>query len=234
MPLSPASGTPAPATPRGERRVVVVLLVLAALLLVATAVVYDWVTEGEKLASVDVPVLHWFAAHRTAALDAVLVTVSVIGSTPVLTPVLAALVGALCWFRRTLWPLLVLLVAAACSVLTTVVLKPALDRPRPPRELAIPPYETSGSFPSGHTLNSTALGLVLIYLVLRWATAVWVRRVLLLLALLYPLLMGVSRVYMGAHWVTDVVAGWLLGVAWAAVIICLDRCFLSRAWVRSD
>lgn len=226
--LAPDSGHPAPLRLRAHLPGVVVLLVLALITVVGAAVVYDWVADGQRLAAVDVPVLEWFSQHRAPGVTEALVVLSIIGSTTVLTPLLALFIGMLCWHRKTFWPLVVLLATAACSVLTTVLLKNALERPRPPYEHAIPPYETSGSFPSGHTLNSTTLCLVLIYLVLRWATATWVRRVLVIVAILYPLLMAFSRVYMGAHWVTDVVAGWLIGAAWAAVIISVDRLLLLR------
>lgn len=226
--LAPDSGQPAPLRARDHLPGVVALLVAALITVVGSALVYDWGSDGQRLAAVDGPVLDWFSQHRTPVMTAVLVALSVIGSTTVLTPLLALFIGILCWHRKTFWPLVVLLVTAACSVGTTVLLKNALERPRPPYELAIPPYESSGSFPSGHVLNSTALALVLIYLVLRWATERWVRRVMVIVAILYPLLMAFSRVYMGAHWVTDVVAGWLIGVAWAAVIVAVDRLLLLR------
>ncbi|WP_147391631.1 phosphatase PAP2 family protein [Galactobacter valiniphilus] len=219
-----------PASVGGGKRWVLWLAVTAAVLSVVAAVgIYESLGEEDDLAAYDRPVLDFFALHRLSWLTPAVAAFTRIGSAPVLSVILLLLVGILCWRRRSLYPLLLLAGAAAASVLLTVALKNALDRPRPPYELAVPPFETSGSFPSGHTLNSTALALVLCYLMLRFSRPRPLKLVAIGVALIYIAAMGVSRLYLGAHWLTDVVSGWALGLLVAALAVVVDRLLLWRA-----
>jgi membrane-associated phospholipid phosphatase len=123
----------------------------------------------------------------------------------------AALLVVIWLARRRAWPLAVwVAVTMAAGGLLGVVLKLLVGRHRP--DLLDPVARASGySFPSGHALNS-ALGASVLLLVLLpvfhrrrawlWAAAVVV-----------PLITGLSRIGLGVHWTSDVVAGWLLGVA---------------------
>ena len=205
------------------------LLAIALAAVMLAAGVEDAMSEDEHLALWDVPVLRFFAEHRAAWLTPWVAGFTRVGSSPVLAPLLVLAAGLLSWRRRDAYPFLLLAVTAAGSVAGTVLLKGWLGRPRPPYDLAVPPWETSGSFPSGHTLNSTALALVLLALLLRSLPPRGRsarRRVLAWVACLgmalYVAAMGCSRLYLGAHWFTDVVAGWLLGFAWAAFVLAVE------------
>ena len=213
---------------RPRRGVLWAALAVAAAAAVIAAGVYESLGEDDDLAAYDRPVLDFFATHRLAWLTPLVAAFTKVGSAPVLSVLLLLLVGALCWRRRTLYPVLALGGAAAASVLLTVLLKNALDRPRPPYELAVPPFESSGSFPSGHTLNSTALVLVLVYLFWRFGVGRRLAVLATVLGLLYIAAMGLSRLYLGAHWLTDVVSGWALGVMVAALAVAVDRLLLRR------
>lgn len=122
-------------------------------------------------------------------------------------------------------------VAAAGSVAMTEAGKDLAGRARPPQGLAVPPYETSPSFPSGHTLNSTVIAIVLAYLVLLHVNSRIGRVVTVSALVLYALAMGLSRVFLGHHWFTDVVAGFVAGTAWAIVVILAHR-LLVRVQLR--
>ena len=116
-------------------------------------------------------------------------------------PVLAAVVVltlALWWRRRT--PVVLMLAAAAGSLLITVAGKELTARARPPLEMAVPPFESSPSFPSGHTLNATVVVGVVAYLLLIRLSGHHGRRLVLILASAFVLAMGLSRVYLGHHW----------------------------------
>ncbi|SDB56897.1 phosphatase PAP2 family protein [Bauldia litoralis] len=121
---------------------------------------------------------------------------------------------------------LAMTVAVAGGMLASSLLKLGFSRPRPelvPHEAFV--YTTS--FPSGHSMMSAVVYLTLAVMVARVQTD-WHARVFVLAAAVFVcLLVGVSRVYLGVHWPTDVLAGWALGSAWAigcwAVVLVLQR-----------
>ena len=119
-----------------------------------------------------------------------------------------------------------MLVASAGSVTFTIVSKAMIARARPPLVDAVPPYEDSFSFPSGHTLNSTVVAGMLAYLVVWLSRTLWVRLLAVLGAVLWAVPMGLSRVFLGHHWLTDVLVGWTLGLAWVLVVIGIHRVWL--------
>lgn len=82
------------------------------------------------------------------------------------------------------------------------------------------------SFPSGHSKLSAVTYLTLGGLLARMHPQPWVKTYLLLLATLLTFLVGVSRVYPGVHWPTDVLAGWAAGAAWALL------CWLFAGWLQ--
>ena len=202
-------------------------VLVSAAFVVLSAEIYDHVAEREGVSGFDRPVLDWVAARRTDTLDALVSHYTDLGGT-VLMPVIAtasAIVLAVWWRRWT--PILLMAVAAGGSLTLTIVGKQAIGRARPPHELAVPPYETSPSFPSGHTLNSWVIILLTAYLVCckvedrRWRVATVVVAVALAVA------MGLSRVYLGHHWLTDVLVGWTIGSAWLIIVVTAHRLALT-------
>jgi len=202
-------------------------VLVSAAFVVLSAEIYDHVAEREGVSGVDRPVLDWVAARRTDTLDALVSHYTDLGGT-VLMPVIAtasAIVLAVWWRRWT--PILLMAVAAGGALTLTIVGKQAIGRARPPHELAVPPYETSPSFPSGHTLNSWVIFLLTAYLVCckvedrRWRVAAVVVAVALAVA------MGLSRVYLGHHWLTDVLVGWTIGSAWLIIVVTAHRLALT-------
>jgi undecaprenyl-diphosphatase len=122
-----------------------------------------------------------------------------------------------------------MLVASAGSVVFTLVGKPVFGRARPPLTSAVPPYEHGFSFPSGHTLNSTVVAGMLAYLTVWLIARHWVRVVAVVLAVVWSVAMGASRVYLGHHWLSDVVFAWLVGLAWLALLITVHQALLRHA-----
>jgi undecaprenyl-diphosphatase len=114
------------------------------------------------------------------------------------------------------------LVAVGGGLGLSSVLKHAVERPRP--EL-VPhgSYVYTSSFPSGHSTMSAATYLTLGALLARVQRRRRVKAFLLGFAILITLLVGISRVYLGVHWPTDVLAGWTLGGIWALICWLLAR-----------
>lgn len=147
----------------------------------------------------------WFEA---AARD-----VTALGSFTVLAIVTLAALGYLSMIRRRGAALLLAVAVGGGAVLSTL-LKELFGRPRP--DLVAHGAEVfTASFPSGHAMMSTVTYLTLAAVLARLQPRRRVKLYLLAVGIVVALLVGASRVYLGVHWPTDVVAGWSLGAAWA-------------------
>lgn len=119
---------------------------------------------------------------------------------------------------------LMLLVATAGGTAISEGLKLGFNRPRP--DLVAHVVETTSmSFPSGHAMLSAVTYLTLGALLARAQEKRRLRGYILGAAILVTLLIGVSRIYLGVHWPTDVLAGWCLGAAWAML------CWSIATWL---
>lgn len=208
--------------------------VLAVLLTSASAEVYDAVTENDGVAGLDRPVLDQAVHWRSPGLDTAATAFTDVGGTagmPVLVAVVV-LVMVLAW--RSWTPVVLTLIAAAGSLAMTTSGKDLIGRARPPLNLAVPPYEHSPSFPSGHTLNATVLIGVLVYLALLHLDSVRTRALVVVAGAVFVVAMGLSRVFLGHHWLTDVMVGWTLGLAWLSVVVTAHRLFLTVRRARHE
>lgn len=148
-------------------------------------------------------------------------------STLPVTLVTVAAIAVLVWLGRHREALLVGLVVAVGTGLGTLA-KQVTARPRPPVSRALIELPTSFSFPSGHTLAALLLWSVVGLAVWRSTTRPGLRWAAVGIGLALAVLTGFSRVYLGVHWPSDVLASWLLGTAWLAV--CLGGFF---TWERA-
>jgi membrane protein DedA with SNARE-associated domain/membrane-associated phospholipid phosphatase len=180
----------------------------------AFAALGEGVMEGGELTSSDRPVLDWLVTHRSGGLTAVLRVVTDLGSTTVL-PVLGLLAaGAVARLTRSWWPVAFMATTAAGSLLLTATAKSLVGRPRPPATTAL--VSANGfAFPSGHALNTAAIvGACAVLLWTYRRVRVWSTGT----AAAVILLVGFSRLYLGVHWLTDVLAAYALGFGWLAAI----------------
>lgn len=149
--------------------------------------------------------------------------VTALGSASVLIFVTAATIVYLLMTSRRAAALFVL-VAVAGGQLLSSLLKLGIDRPRPELVPHLADVYTL-SFPSGHAMLSAVTYLTLGALAARVAPNRAAGIYLLVLAMLATFLVGASRVYLGVHWPSDVLAGWCAGGAWAMA------CWLVAQWV---
>ena len=185
--------------------------------------VYEEVVDSEGLAALDQPVLDAAVASRTPASEEWVTRFTDLGGTVGMPLIAVAVVVVLAVRRRSWLPVLLMGVAAAGSVAITVIGKDLAARARPPQALAVPPYETSASFPSGHTLNATVVLGVAAYLVMLGRKHLRSRLLVGSLVVVFVVAMGLSRVWLGHHWLTDVMAGWLVGLAWLGTVVTAHR-----------
>ena len=213
-----------------QATVILTFLVGGALATYATEAatdVYEDVSHSDGIAALDQPVLDWAISTRTPTRDQWITTFTDIGG-PVWGSVLAVVIlGVLVAVWRRWTPVLVLLPGLLGALAITVVGKDLTGRGRPPFSEAVPPYEVSTSFPSGHTLNATVLAGLTAYLLLILTRRMWLGVLGVIAAATYAVTMGLSRVWLGHHWLTDVLAGWLLGAAWVIGVITVHRIVLT-------
>jgi len=197
------------------------------LLTAASGEIYESVSDEAGVAGLDRPVLDAVLGWRSDPADTAISWFTDLGGQVgmSLLAVGAVIVMTLAWRQWT--PAVLVLVAAAGSLAITVVGKAAVGRVRPPLADAVPPFESSPAFPSGHALNTVVIAGVVAYLLVRRLRLRWVRVTTVIAAVVFALLMGLSRVYLGHHWLTDVLVAWTLGLAWLTVVIVVHRLFLT-------
>ena len=209
-------------------------LVIAVSLAVAFGEVYESVTEADGVAGLDHPVLDAAKSVRSPALDVAVTAYTNVGGTVGMPIIAVGIMIALATKRRSWTPVILMLTAGLGSLLMTVLGKPLFGRTRPDLADAIPPYEHSASFPSGHSLNSIVIAGIVAYLIILRLKTAKARIITVVLASTFAATMGLSRVYLGHHWLTDVLAAWILGIAWLALVITAHRLYLTVRTRRSN
>ncbi|HVW31610.1 MAG TPA: bifunctional DedA family/phosphatase PAP2 family protein, partial [Acidimicrobiia bacterium] len=185
------------------------------------AVVQD-VLVGGGATRLDLPVLRWFARHREPWLTTGLRTVTVLGDAALLIPLVLVVGFGLTWRLRRPRPLTLLVAGYGGADLLSQAIRALTARTRPPPVYAVGHF-AGHSFPSGHTTEATA-AFGMLAAVLAAATPRWQRRVAAwAAAVVVAGLVGISRLYLGAHWLTDVLAGWALGSTWLLLVVAVDQ-----------
>jgi undecaprenyl-diphosphatase len=135
-----------------------------------------------------------------------------LGGIAVLTLLVAAVAGYLVLARKyhAMW---LVLGSTTGALILSLLLKRAFDRPRP--DVSHFSYVVTSSFPSGHSMLSAAVYLTLGSLLARLVKSRLLKFYFLTLAICFTGLVGLSRIYMGVHYPTDVLAGWTAGLVWA-------------------
>jgi membrane-associated phospholipid phosphatase len=185
--------------------------------LVASLVVLGTIAEGvraQEVFALDTWATPFLHSISTPLLDSFMVGLTTMGSLTILAPMYVVVVGALL-LNRHYGATIFLAVSAGGAAILDAVMKLIFERPRPKLDYAavIPGY----SFPSGHAMNGVVdyIGLALI------AWSIFGRRVGLIAmgaAVLLAFGIGVSRIYLGYHYLTDVVGGFVAGIAWLLIV----------------
>jgi undecaprenyl-diphosphatase len=154
-----------------------------------------------------------------------------LGGVAVMFLVTAMVAGYLLMVRKyhAMW---LVLIATAGGLLVSSVLKRAFERPRP--DVDHYAYVYTSSFPSGHSMLAAVVYLTLGSLLTRIVPERVVKIYVIVVALLLTVLVGLSRVYMGVHYPTDVLAGWTAGLVWAMLCWMVARYLQKRGTVERD
>ena len=174
------------------------------------------VAEGGRIVDLDKAVFEFLAQLRSAAFDRAMIAITGLGDARVVMPVTLAGLLALTALKR--WrAALYLMAATAGAAIFVAGVKRVIHRPRP---VSIYDGLAEYSFPSGHACMSVVLYGFLAILLIQTSSPVW-RRVIAFTALVLIAMISFSRIYLGAHWLSDVVAGLAFGVAWVALLTIL-------------
>ena len=185
------------------------------------------VVGHDEMALVDPRFEAWVVAHRTAAITTGMEVVTWLGSLATIVPLLLAAVVILVARRRDWRGAAMLVIAVAGAVGLYDVVKLVIGRPRPAAALWIGHY-SGAAFPSGHATQVVAFyGMLAILLSARRSARA--QALLWIGAALITILVGASRVYLGAHWLSDVLAGYALGAAWVALVVAISLSTTPRA-----
>lgn len=205
---------------RGERPPLVALITtgIAAVLFAAYSLFVDGVADPGPLAAADAPVLNWMIAQRDGGnLDKVMIEISNVGGTLGMSLLAAAGAAVLLWLRHIREATVVVVAGAGAAVLVEGF-KALNARDRPPVATQLV-YESSYALPSGHSLSSIVVIGILAVVAAAMLRSTLGRALVGVLAVAAVGAIGVSRLYLGVHWLTDVLAGWSLGGAWLALCI---------------
>jgi membrane-associated phospholipid phosphatase len=193
-----------------------VLLLFGALVIIGVWAFFDLLEDvimGDGVIGLDRTVYTWLQQHRSALGDRLLVGVTELGDAKVALPVAAVALALFAMLGR--WRDALFLAAALGGAVAFVAgLKRVIHRARP---VDIYDGVAEYSFPSGHAAMSIVLFGFLAFLLAVRAAPGW-RRIIYSAAIVLVLLIGFSRVYLGAHWLSDVLAGLAFGVAWNAAL----------------
>ncbi|WGF87779.1 phosphatase PAP2 family protein [Marinivivus vitaminiproducens] len=192
------------------------LLCGLALLLLTFMQLADAVTEGDAHV-IDTWLLHRLEVAADAPPPVWLLEfvrdVTALGSVGIISMITTAAVGFLL-LQGKRGSALLIVVAVIGGLIAGTLLKIGFDRPRPDFQSTVVRVMTA-SFPSGHAMNSATAYLTLGVLLARTQRRLRLRIYLVAVAIAMTVMVGYSRVYLGVHWPSDVLAGWAIGSAWA-------------------
>jgi membrane-associated phospholipid phosphatase len=196
-------------------------LTIGAVILVGAGWLFGGIAEdlitGDPLILVDELISEWFRSHATPRFAMGMHFASALGSTATVS-ILFALMGCVLLWKRLWYWLLGLVSVVAGGMLLNVMLKDLFGRARPGWADPLMALADS-SFPSGHTMMATIIyGFMATYLMLRIRS--WPARFLIaIITVTLVFLVALSRMYLGAHYLSDVLGAMAAGMAWLALCL---------------
>jgi membrane-associated phospholipid phosphatase len=183
---------------------------------------HGWVT------GLDAGITSWFVAHRSARFDVAALAIAHLGS-PAATAVTGLIGGVLLsWRARSVIPGVVVIGTVGAAALANIALKALVERPSSPVEWRFPLSVSDHPFPSGHVTGTAALlGMIAVCIGVGRSRTVWAWLAGPVVA--GVLVVAVTRLYLGAHWLTDVIGGAVL----AGVFVTLGAAVLGALPARS-
>ncbi len=213
-------------------------IILISLGLFAFFKLTEWVLNGET-GGFDQRLLMMFREKDNPAipigpqwLEVVVRDITALGGFLVLGLMSLVVVGYL-WLRQQQRLAIFVAISVTLGILLNTLLKELITRPRPD----IISHGTDAalsSFPSGHTMMSTVVFLTLGALLSLSSNDRRIKLYILFWSVFLPVVVGISRLYLGVHWPTDIIAGWIAGATWALICLLLSHWFVNNELQRSN
>ena len=174
------------------------------LLLAASIFSSNWITNLDKKINSKIPML-W-----NPLLNKIMIYITNIGSELSIL-MLSIILSVFFIYKREIKHFYLLSLSIFTALASELIIKSLLQRPRPVNSMV---YETTFSFPSGHTVMASVLFLIILLYIKNNIKNKFLKYFLSSTSILIIILIGFSRIYLGAHWPTDVISGFLLGFFW--------------------
>ncbi|WP_201007772.1 phosphatase PAP2 family protein [Paenibacillus glycanilyticus] len=193
--------------------------------------VFGWIAQlvsGQRIAAFDNKMTDAIRSVRSDAMTVVMRVFTELGSEYLVILIVIAFSSlfAFIGYRRELIFYLGVIVSSA---LLNLVLKTIFHRTRPDINRIIEAY--GFSFPSGHSMSAFTLYGITIYFLWKHLKYGWMRAVVILVGIVIIAMIGISRIYLGVHYPSDVVGGYLVSAAWLMMSIGLYERFLEQRWL---
>lgn len=205
-----------------KRVITIIAICVAALISIVVVMLAREVGEHETLAF-DKNILLAIHTHTTPLLDTLAVHTTDLGS-PAVVLVAALLIGLVLFIKKRMYRMYVVWGTVFGAAALVFAIKLLIERPRPQLWSNLLIQESGFSFTSGHATLSMALALalaaVLWYTRWRWLTVG--------LGALYVLYIGFTRLYLGVHYPTDIIGGWMVATAWAIIVVLTVRLLRNK------
>jgi len=196
-----------------------------------------WFVHFNPILPVDVTITREFQENQMPFLKGFMIAVSFLGNQAIIFTALIFLTALCFWIVRLRLEALFIAGLSIISSITNTLIKLLVSRPRPTAQfVSIFQYATGQSFPSGHVMSYVAFwGLLFSLGLILFRRDRWWHYVLLIIPALFVVLVGPSRIYLGDHWASDVLGGYLfggllLGIALWVYLRLKERGVLTPKW----
>jgi undecaprenyl-diphosphatase len=169
--------------------------------------------QAGRTQAFDDAVIRWMGAHHSTTLDDIMLKITALGTGAVVM-MIVAVAGLFLVLTQHKYSAILLLVSTFGGIALNQVLKLGFNRPR--QSIFVPEvHAVSSSFPSGHAMSAAIVYGTVAYLAARLHKRTWARALVMTAALIVIVLISISRMYLGVHYPSDVIAGVAIGLAWA-------------------
>jgi undecaprenyl-diphosphatase len=210
------------------KQAIIIALICFAFGIVIFILAYVGMRQNSGLGVYNQTILSWVVNHRNPSITNIVKVVTAVADPIPFIIITMLIVGIWAIYKHEIWRPLLLAVSMGVAAATSTLLKTVTMDLRPPKIDMIPAFKLDYSFPSGHTISMIVFLLVIGYLL--YSRNYSIGRVCFwtITAMLGTMAIAASRLYLGYHWLTDVIASIGLGFIILAIIILIDRFAISK------